>query len=202
MKPPGHGLNAEACRDRRRSNIAITGEGLGLWPTVHIGNRVVPASGVMFASALPGTFPAWAYRPPDPATALGQRLLVLQQRNAEMLLQQFRETPPQAIAIADVFSRTPKSQRLNDIDVVENHLTKHCDPRYSIAGGERTLPLVARVLYLFDTGGLENGLRQPDQSPAGSPLLSYAQHAATSRRSLKVGPYEAHLADNLQACSH
>lgn len=107
---------------------------VGTWPAFYVGNRLVPASGVMYPNALPGAPPSWAYRPPDPATSKGRELIARQEVNAQRLLLDFQRTPPRYVMVVDSASRAIDSTRWTDIPVLETYLRLRCVPDRWVPG--------------------------------------------------------------------
>ncbi len=105
---------------------AAYGYVVGTWPEFYVQSGLIPASGVLYPSALPGAPATWAYEPPDPSTRKGARLAALQAGNAEQLLSDFVATPPRYILVNPSMAKAPASVRSTDIGVIEGYLAKHC----------------------------------------------------------------------------
>lgn len=110
---------------------------VGVWPAFYVVNGLIPASNVMYPSALPGSPAGWNYTPPHPDTLFGKRLLALQSNNARQLIDDFRSTPPRLVLVIDGDARAPLSTRSTDIDVVATYLSANCRPQARVSGTER-----------------------------------------------------------------
>ncbi|HEY9106433.1 MAG TPA: glycosyltransferase family 39 protein [Roseateles sp.] len=124
---------------------------IGNWPEFYVQSGLIPASGVMYPTALPGAPATWAYQPPDLSTRKGARLAELQARNAEQLKADFMATPPRVILVNPAMARAPGSSSTTDIAVLDAYLAAHCKESGEQAVNDREYRL--GTLYVCDVGG-------------------------------------------------
>jgi hypothetical protein len=127
------GAYANPLRDEMRwSRFKVAGDRgayayvIGTWPEFYVQSGFIPASRVLYPTGLPGAPATWAYEPPDQATWKGAKLLELQTRNAEQLKADFAATPPKYILVNPAMARSPGSERVTDIVVLDLYLQEHC----------------------------------------------------------------------------
>jgi hypothetical protein len=107
---------------------------LGMMPDFYVYNQLVPASGIQFPWALPGTPASWAYAPPDRLTLRGRALEQMHARNLDRLFEDFRRTPPKYILVMPSFSRSSTSTRVADVPGFDEYLRQHCHYTSTQAG--------------------------------------------------------------------
>lgn len=99
---------------------------LGAWPAFYFYNRLIPASDVQFAWALPGTPATWHFKPPDPASERGRMLARVRERSLVSLFEDFKRTPPRYILVLAEMSGEKGSLRVSDVPGFDEFLSKHC----------------------------------------------------------------------------
>lgn len=120
VKPPVHWAKVATGPHERHGYV------FGFAPQFYSQNRLIPASGVMFPWALPGTPPFSLYTPPPEGSWRGRWLSAVHRSNLQQLFRDFERTPPAWIAIAHGVARAPGSSRVVDVPGFDEYLQRHC----------------------------------------------------------------------------
>jgi hypothetical protein len=108
------------------SSGARYGYVVGIWPEFYTFNHLVPATDVMYPTALPGAPASWMYKAPDPSTPKGRWAAAAFERNAQSLLVDFAKTPPRYIHVANAMARSKDTEAATDIPVLATYIAQHC----------------------------------------------------------------------------
>ncbi len=99
---------------------------VGQWPEFYTHNRLVPASSVMYPTALPGAPESWMFKPLDPQTLKGRWASAAFERNANALLEDFAATPPRYIHVANAMARSKGTKAATNVPVLASYIARHC----------------------------------------------------------------------------
>ena len=98
----------------------------GQWPAFYVFNGLIPASDVMYPTALPGAPASWAFTPPDPSSRKGELLRRLYEYNVPRLLNDFYRTPPSLIFVEDLNANSKPHDQISDINVLNKYILANC----------------------------------------------------------------------------
>lgn len=116
----------------------------GIWPELFIENGLLPASDVIYPTALPGAPKSWFFTPPDPSTRKGRIAAANFQHNARTLMADFQRNPPSYIHVSDEMARSPGQPRPSDIPVLADYIERHCNPFRTIVGSKQHAGVIYR----------------------------------------------------------
>lgn len=103
-----------------------TGWVLGMWPEFYVQRGLLPASGILYPWALPGTPDNPLFRRPDPTSPWAPWLASAQARNLAQLYRDFEHTPPDVVALVEPLARHPGSARQADVPGLDRWLMQRC----------------------------------------------------------------------------
>ncbi|WP_422013830.1 hypothetical protein [Roseateles sp.] len=116
----------------------------GIWPELFVTNGLLPASDVMYPTALPGAPNSWFFTRPDPATLKGRIAIKNFERNAISLMADFKRTPPSYIYVSNDMARSPGQARPTDIPVLADYIDSHCSYLREIVGVKQHAGVIYR----------------------------------------------------------
>lgn len=116
----------------------------GIWPELFIANGLLPASDVMYPTALPGAPASWFFTPPISTTVKGRIAIENFERNARALSSDFKRNPPSYIHVSNEMARSPGQARPSDIPVLADYIEKHCSQFREIVGNKQHAGVIYR----------------------------------------------------------
>lgn len=130
------GSAGDPLRDRRELpsahmdlGTARVGYVVGMWPKFYVDNRLVPASDVMYPTALPGMPDMWSFRQPPAGSRPARMLDWVHPDNLRRLQADFDRTPPELIVVVDGHGKGAGSPRPHsDIQFLDQYIGAHCEP--------------------------------------------------------------------------